>query len=972
MTRRGRWRRRAALSMLAGGGLGAAGLVGPVAALGVETATTTTSSGTETPPPVTETTPQAPAPEPSKGTQPPAEQPTTTSSTPSVPAGSGSGGEGASGTSTGTTPTTPTTSASPAPTPASSQAQGEGSTAPTVVVQRKQQTTRGGHTPKHTSSTGSTTAQGTQTQAGEKGAKGSHHGPATVPPGTPNGVAPAPQAVGGEAGALAALLANSAVSAQALDFYRVPLFLLPIYQAAAVQYDVPWQILAAINEVETDFGTDQSVSTAGAVGWMQFMPATWLMYGVDATDAGYADPYNPVDAIFAAARYLHAAGASRNVRRAVFAYNHSQAYVESVMLRARLIAGYPSSVIGTLTGLVDGRLPTAGAHASPGAVYLPAASAAVPGAEGSAVSGTESSAAETPSSGAPVAPAPSVAGAVATGAGVTATGAGGSSATAGAVPANPLAAGTTTPNGVAASSTAQGHTSARAADAAQLPGSTPPPPPLVVARRAEAAANAGASPAQLMELSGTPGAAVVAVESGRVVHLGHSRALGRYLVLRDVYGDIFTYAGLGSIAPRYRRPTPPENVAQHTPGSAANTAAAGGAGSGTGSGGSTGGGGSAGSGGGTGTSEAAADPVPRIAASAGHQRPTTLSVKRNADSAAAPPPEPEAEGETAAGGMGKVRLYAHPHNPLARAASARARAHGNSGRWLPLRTGSLVTQGTVLGHLAATPAPEAGKLRFAVRPAGDNGTVDPRALLDNLRELAVAMHPRGSKGRLELLGATAQQVFAMSKSELQRSVLSDPGITLDACGRRDVQEGAVDRRVLGTLEFLSRSGLQPTVGALRCARGRTTAAGPVFEHFAGGWVDIVAINGIPIAGHQGPKSITDATIRALLTLHGQWLPSRIYSLMEYPHAPNTLAHTADWNRIRLAFGSRIASARGAHASAARRSPVAVAAGGSLSRAQWDRLISRIAAIPQPKVASGPSPSAIRDPQAAPTNGALGG
>ena len=60
---------------------------------------------------------------------------------------------------------------------------------------------------------------------------------------------------------------------QALTFYRIPLFLLPIYKAAAVQYGVPWQILAAINEIETDYGTDLSVSTAGAVGWMQFMPA---------------------------------------------------------------------------------------------------------------------------------------------------------------------------------------------------------------------------------------------------------------------------------------------------------------------------------------------------------------------------------------------------------------------------------------------------------------------------------------------------------------------------------------------------------------------------------------------------------------------------------------------------------------------------------------------------------------------------
>ncbi len=121
--------------------------------------------------------------------------------------------------------------------------------------------------------------------------------------------------VGRRHGALAAILTSSNASAAALNFYRIPLFLLPIYKAAAVQYGVPWQILAAINEIETNYGTDLSVSSAGAVGWMQFMPGTWLQYGVDALNAGYADPYNPVDAIFAAARYLRAAGAANEPAR---------------------------------------------------------------------------------------------------------------------------------------------------------------------------------------------------------------------------------------------------------------------------------------------------------------------------------------------------------------------------------------------------------------------------------------------------------------------------------------------------------------------------------------------------------------------------------------------------------------------------------------------------------------------------------
>src|SRR5439155_13533199 len=105
-----------------------------------------------------------------------------------------------------------------------------------------------------------------------------------------------------------------------------------------------------------------NVSSAGALGWMQFMPSTWQMYGVDANKDGKRDPYNPVDAIFAAAKYLKAAGGDKDIKHAIFAYNHAGWYVDSVMLRARLIAGMPVDVVGSLTGLTEGRFPVA-AHA---------------------------------------------------------------------------------------------------------------------------------------------------------------------------------------------------------------------------------------------------------------------------------------------------------------------------------------------------------------------------------------------------------------------------------------------------------------------------------------------------------------------------------------------------------------------------------------------------------------------------------
>ena len=141
--------------------------------------------------------------------------------------------------------------------------------------------------------------------------------------------------------------------------FRVPVFLLPIYQAAGIQYGIRWEVLAAINEIETDYGRNLNVSSAGALGWMQFIPSSWRMYGTDANKDGKKDPYNPVDAIFAAARYLKAAGYEKDVRRSIFAYNHADWYVDSVMLRARLIAGVPADLVGSLTGLTEGRFPVA-------------------------------------------------------------------------------------------------------------------------------------------------------------------------------------------------------------------------------------------------------------------------------------------------------------------------------------------------------------------------------------------------------------------------------------------------------------------------------------------------------------------------------------------------------------------------------------------------------------------------------------
>lgn len=123
-----------------------------------------------------------------------------------------------------------------------------------------------------------------------------------------------------------------------------PAFLIPIYKAAGRRYHVPWKILAAINSIETSYGRNLSVSSAGAIGWMQFMPGTWRMYGVVADGRGRPNPFNPTDAIFTAARYLAASGARHNLRRAIFAYNHSDWYVQAVLLKAEAIVDRTTSL----------------------------------------------------------------------------------------------------------------------------------------------------------------------------------------------------------------------------------------------------------------------------------------------------------------------------------------------------------------------------------------------------------------------------------------------------------------------------------------------------------------------------------------------------------------------------------------------------------------------------------------------------
>ncbi|MEW1840641.1 transglycosylase SLT domain-containing protein [Nonomuraea angiospora] len=105
--------------------------------------------------------------------------------------------------------------------------------------------------------------------------------------------------------------------------------LLGHFKKAERRFGVEWEVLAAVMFAETKFGRVKSDSHVGAQGPMQFMPGTWKAYGMG------GDVQDPRDAVMGAANYLRASGAPRDYRRALHAYNHSNAYVNAILLHAR-------------------------------------------------------------------------------------------------------------------------------------------------------------------------------------------------------------------------------------------------------------------------------------------------------------------------------------------------------------------------------------------------------------------------------------------------------------------------------------------------------------------------------------------------------------------------------------------------------------------------------------------------------------
>jgi hypothetical protein len=731
-----------------------------------------------------------------------------------------SGGNGGGGTST-TTPGTTTTTPDPEPEPERPE------------LDRPELPGGGGGKPGGDGETG-----GTKPDGGKGPSKPGERDPIEEPPlrnpdGSPSKSNPtlsvadfAPAPIG--------------ISNEVIDSFSIPPFLLPIYQACGTQYSIPWQVLASINRIETHFGQLAGVtSTAGAIGWMQFLPSTWEAYGVDANGDGRKDPYNPVDAICGAARYLRAAGGETDLRRAIFAYNHADWYVDEVLLYADQYGKLPDDLISSITGLTEG------AHF-------------------------------------------------------------------------PVAAKSKYADDVSEREAAR---IAKDGDASELYESSP-------TRRG-------------INIYADEGAPVVAVNDGVVKEIGSSKKLGNYLILQDAYGNKFTYAELGEVSEVHpvpeerelkaedfdlispkRDPAPDEPATDRTPADDLETD------------GSDGGG-----------SPAANDEKEA-------PEPDLTNTEDAKERLFALPERPRNVDEASLSGQLDALLDEKmpAYETFKSYFSGVLKFDRESMDLAELREGSQVVAGTVLGRIG--PADElASHVNFQIQPTGRGAPkIDPKPILDGWKLLeATAIYRAAGKDPFGFSSASIGQILLLSKSQLQRRVLSDPRLEIYACGRQDIQTGQIDRRILALMAYLAESGFRLTVTSLKCGHSFYTASGGVSHHSSGNAIDIAQVNGIPILGNQGRGSITEATIQQVLKLQGNMAPAQVISLMEMGGPTFAMGDHAD--HIHVGYQPLYTPQEGD----AQQQQQFVRL---LKPKQWERLIGRIAEIENPEIPNGPDEAAL--------------
>lgn len=690
-----------------------------------------------------------------------------------------------------------------------------------------------------------------------------------------------------------------------INRFEIPPFLLPIYQACGTEYGIPWTVLAAINRIETAFGTNLSTSYAGAMGWMQFLDSSWKMFGVDANGDGLKDPYNPVDAICAAASYLKIAGYAEDPRKAIFAYNHADWYVNDILEHAAGYAKIPAEMISALTGLTEGaRFPVAAEADYEGQLSTEQARR-----KGLASQEVESSAHRrtveiTAEGGSPViAVNDGVVTAIDPTKGtVTVTDAYGnrySYARLGSVAeVHPVprerdtgpAAGAdeATTDDEAAHEAADRMGSAKAKDDPRSPDeeeSESDPqvedepsgeisevlvdPDAAARAAAEAAADDGAGGGSDGEEAGDGG------QGASPIAVAEDRRSEQEQLSRSAAPDEATRNTENARGRVYANPLRPQN----------------------------------------------------------HKR-------ASVDGRSVATPGSAAGSSGVEGLPGDYVIYDGSRSGIYRFDEKTAQLH-------PLKKGSRVIAGTVLGRLAETGP--GSSIDFSIQPGGeDTPKIDPKPFLDGWRLLADTniYNSKGGNRFADRLGVGG--VLLLSKPALQRRILGDRNIQLSDCDRNYIASGTIDRRLMAALAFLSEKGYELLISSMYCGREVSiTTSGNISNHSRASAADIAAINGeIVSSSTQGPGSLTDRLARELLSLQGIMAPDEVITLLNYPQ-PAGFAMGDHDDHLHLGYR------------AATDSDVP---GGSiqatLGAAQWERLTERLGEIRNPEVPDRPSSSSL--------------
>jgi hypothetical protein len=576
-----------------------------------------------------------------------------------------------------------------------------------------------------------------------------------------------------------------------INSFEIPPFLLPIYQACGTEYGIPWEVLAAINKIETGFGTNLNVSSAGAVGWMQFLPSSWEAYGLDANGDGRKDPFNPVDAICAAAHYLKVAGGQKDLYGAILAYNHADWYAQEVLTYARAYGRIPSTLVGSLTGLTEG-------------AHFPVAANARYSDEIAARASLEGSAADTKIS----------------------------------------------------------------SNAAEVISSSPTP--------------------RGINIYAKKGSPVVAVNDGLIRKMGKSPKLGNFIVLEDSFGNRYTYAGLDKLVRKTRTIVTPKGKEKKLP----------------------------------------------VEPEGPEMRPRLRAL-------------PDRSGKKA----GKEQKIAMKAEELLEKAAGKG----------SIRVGSKVIAGTVLSHVPKGENGADPHINFSIRPAGKGAPrIDPKPILDGwkLLEATAIYRAKGKNPFNEKLSGAG--VLLLSKEALQQRVLKDEGLDIYQCGREDIEQGKIDRRVLAVLEYLRTKGFTLRISALECGHGYLTESGNVSEHSTGDAVDIAEINGVNVIGHQGPGTLVHELIEDVLELQGPMQPHQVISLEDFP-GEISFAEPSHWDHVHIGYRPVDTT-----------NPLEAGYEALLKPNQWQHLIDRLGKIENPTVPIEPSKYSLPDKPKTPAEEILGG